>query len=129
MQKLYPADLITGRSGFVKVRVIGDYNYLYRKCVILKEYLDQLTFVQAKNSEPNAIRRQIRIKKGLRCWCCGIIVDEEQYYKRKVEGLKRTIRAEVSRQKNQNTGFGFLVFSDEKIVKDYKHLGLPHFHQ
>ena len=56
-------------------------------------------------------------------------MDEEQYQLRKVEGLKRTIRAEVSRQKNQNTGFGFLIFADGKIVKDYKHLGLPHFHE
>lgn len=41
--------------------------------------------------------------------------------------MKRTIRAELARQKNQNTGFGFLIFADEKIIKDFKHLGKSHF--
>ena len=36
LMKLYPADPITGRSVFVRARVIGDYNYLYKKCVELK---------------------------------------------------------------------------------------------
>lgn len=36
MTKLYPVDLITGRGGFVRARVIGDYNYLYSKCKALK---------------------------------------------------------------------------------------------
>lgn len=45
-----------------------------------------------------------------------------------MESVKRTIRAELSRQKNQNTGYGFLIFADDKIVKDFKHLGKSYFH-
>lgn len=33
MLKLYPPDPITGKSCFVRARVIGDYNYLYKKSV------------------------------------------------------------------------------------------------
>ena len=40
MAKLYPPDPITGKSVFVKCRVIGDYNYLYKKCVELKQATD-----------------------------------------------------------------------------------------
>jgi len=36
MLKLYPPDPITGKSAFVRARVIGDYNYLYKKSVELK---------------------------------------------------------------------------------------------
>ena len=78
--KLYPADPITGKSVFVRARVIGDYNYLYKKCVELKSHLDELAFVKSKNQEFGAIRRQIRKRKGLRMCCCGIKIDEEQYY-------------------------------------------------
>lgn len=77
--KLYPADPITGKSVFVRARVIGDYNYLYKKCVQLKQHLDELTFVRTKNREFGAIRRQVRIRKGPRFWCCGVLVDEEHY--------------------------------------------------
>ena len=49
LMKLYPPDPITGKSVFVRARVIGDYNYLYKKCVELKRRLDQLTFVKSKN--------------------------------------------------------------------------------
>ena len=80
LMKLYPADPITGRSVFVRARVIGDYNYLYKKCVELKQHLDELAFVKSKNEEYAAIRRQIRIRRGPRMWCCGVLVDEEQYY-------------------------------------------------
>lgn len=127
MVKLYPPDPITGKSVFVRARVIGDYNYLYKKSVELKQIVDYLHFVRTKNAEEGAIRRQIRIKKGVRCGCCGIKVDEEEFYIRKVESMKSTIRAELKRQRNQNTGYGFLIFADEKIVKDFKHLGKSHF--
>lgn len=80
MIKLYPPDPITGKSVFVRARVIGDYNYLYKKSVELKQLVDELAFIKGKNNEPGAIRRQKRIKSGVRCWCCGIKVDEEQYY-------------------------------------------------
>jgi len=36
MLKLYPPDPSTGKSAFVRARVIGDYNYLFKKCVELK---------------------------------------------------------------------------------------------
>ena len=49
LMKLYPADPITGKSVFVRARVIGDYNYLYKKCVELKQHLDELAFVKSKN--------------------------------------------------------------------------------
>ena len=127
MIKLYPPDPITGKSVFVRARVIGDYNYLYKKSVELKQHIDELNYIKGKNSEPGAIRRQRRIKSGLRCWCCGVRVDEEQYYHQKVESVKNIIRAELNRQRNYNTGYGFLIFADEKIVKDLKHLGKRHF--
>ena len=97
MLKLYPPDPITGKSVFVRARVIGDYNYLYKKSVELKQLLDELAFVEGKNREPNAIRRQIRIRKNLRCWCCGILVDEETQLKQAVDRVKRMIRQELSR--------------------------------
>ena len=127
MIKMYPPDPITGKSVFVRARVIGDYNYLYKKSVELKQLIEELTFIKSMNSKPGAIRRQKRVKSGLRCWCCGVKVDEQQYYEQKVENLKNTIRNELNRQRNQNTGSGFLIFSDEKIVKDFKHLGKRHF--
>ena len=127
MVKLYPPDPITGKSVFVRARVIGDYNYLYKKSVELKQLLDELQFVKNKNKEEGAIRRQVRVRRGIRCWCCGVQEDEQTYFERKVEGVKKIIRAELNRQKNQNTGYGFLIFTDEKIVKDFKHLGKSHF--
>ena len=57
MIKLYPPDPITGKSVFVRARVIGDYNYLYKKCVELKELIDELNYVKTKNKELGAIRR------------------------------------------------------------------------
>ena len=49
MVKLYPPDPITGKSVFVRARVIGDYNYLYKKSVELKQVVDYLSFVKSKN--------------------------------------------------------------------------------
>jgi hypothetical protein len=48
MQKLYPADS-TNTSHFIKARVIGDYNSLYKKCVKLKKLIEKLEVVQARN--------------------------------------------------------------------------------
>ena len=42
MLKIWPADPVTGKSVFLKARVIGDYNYLYKKCVVLKRNIDIL---------------------------------------------------------------------------------------
>ena len=97
MIKLYPPDPITGKSVFVRARVIGDYNYLYKKCVELKQHIDDLKYVTTKNKELGAIRRQKRVKSGIRCWCCGVKKDEQEYYEQKVETAKSTIRAELNR--------------------------------
>lgn len=43
--------------------------------------------------------------------------------------MKKVIRDEVYRQKNLNTGYGMLMFADESIVKDFKHLGKTYFHK
>ena len=51
MFKIFPPDPVTGKSAFLKARVIGDYNYLYKKCVVLKRNIDMLETVQAKNAE------------------------------------------------------------------------------
>jgi len=61
MVRLYPPDPITGNSVFVRARVIGDYNYLYKKSVELKQAVDYLNYVKSKNRQDGAIRRQIRI--------------------------------------------------------------------
>ena len=82
MVKLYPPNPITGKSAFVRARVLGDYNELYDKSVELKNLLDELTFVQNKNAERSPDnKRQIRIRKGMRCMCCGVKVDEEEHLK------------------------------------------------
>jgi|Transcript_21068 hypothetical protein len=80
MLKLYPPDPITGKSAFVRARVIGDYNYLFKKSVELKQLIDELTFVKKKNAVPGAVRRQIRVGRGLRCCCCGVLTDEQHWY-------------------------------------------------
>lgn len=55
--KVYPQDPVTGKSSFVKARVIGDYNYLYKKCIQLKRLMDVLEAIKAKNGEAGAIRK------------------------------------------------------------------------
>ena len=42
-----------------------------------RRLLDELAFVKAKNQEPGAIRRQIKINRGFRILCCGVTEDEE----------------------------------------------------
>ena len=49
--KLYPIDPKTGSSPFVKVRVIGDYNSLYAKCVRLKQNIDKLEVIRQRNKQ------------------------------------------------------------------------------
>jgi len=48
MQKLYPSDS-TNTSPFVKVRVIGDYSSLYKKCVKLKKLIEKLEVIRTRN--------------------------------------------------------------------------------
>ena len=94
MVKLYPPDPITGKSVFLRARVIGDYNSLYTMSVNLKSLIDEMNFVKAKNAEPGAIRRQVRVNRGLRFWCCGVKTDEEEYYSDLVDECKKAIRLE-----------------------------------
>lgn len=49
MLKIFPPDPVSGKSAFLKARVIGDYNYLYKKCVTLKRNIDLLETVREKN--------------------------------------------------------------------------------
>ena len=49
MNKLYPVNPNTGKSPFVKARVIGDYASLYRKCIKLKQAIDKLDVVKRQN--------------------------------------------------------------------------------
>ena len=58
MLKLYPPDPITGKSAFVRARVIGDYNYLYKKCVELKKLVDELDWVKNRNDELGGVQRR-----------------------------------------------------------------------
>jgi hypothetical protein len=56
MMKIYPPDPITGKSAFVKARVIGDYNYAYKKCKELRSLMDHLEFVIRENREKGTRR-------------------------------------------------------------------------
>lgn len=51
MHKLYPPDRITGKSAFVKARVIGDYNYAFKKCRQLKSLMDHLEYIKTQNEK------------------------------------------------------------------------------
>ena len=68
------------------------------------------------------------MRRGLKCWCCGIRKDSQKHYEGKIESLKIQIRRELQRQKGHNTGTGFLIFQDERIVKDFKHFGKNYFY-
>ena len=41
--------------------------------------------------------------------------------------MKSEIRKKLKLEKTRNTGTGFLIFSDERIVKDYKYFGKSYF--
>lgn len=72
--KIFPADLLLeDKSPFVKVRVIGDYNSLYEKCVKLKQNIDKLKFYKQKNKQSHADERT-KIKRGWGLFC-GAEVD------------------------------------------------------
>lgn len=49
MLKIYPIDVFTGQSPFVKVKVMSDYNGLYQKCVKLKQNMDKLETIRGLN--------------------------------------------------------------------------------
>lgn len=54
MLKMFPVNPETRRSNFVKARVIGDYNKLYKLCVRLKQNIDKLNIVRKENKELKA---------------------------------------------------------------------------
>lgn len=121
MQKLYPADT-SGKSPFVKARVIGDYNSLYKKCKRVKNVLSKLEAVRARNRESNGPAYVLK-----RSWlkCRWQRVDANDYYVNEINELKELIRNEKQIQVKRNSGLGFLIFSDDRIVKDI--LYDPHF--
>ena len=94
MLKIFPPDPVSGKSAFMKARVIGDYNYLYKKCVTLKRNIDLLETVREKNKN-GEIRQQVKVRRGLRCCCCGVKKDSEKHYEDRIEGLKVQIRREL----------------------------------
>jgi hypothetical protein len=51
MTKLYPVNPETNLSGFLKARVIGDYNQLYGMCVKLKQNMDKLNVIRNENKQ------------------------------------------------------------------------------
>ena len=115
MLKLYPVDQATGKSVFVKARVIGDYNSLYKKCVKLKTQLEKLEAIRARNA-----KSEERVIKRKRNWLCMVReVDANDYYVDRVNDTKNKIRTEKSIQMKRNSGSGFLIFSDFRVPKDF----------
>ena len=74
LTKIYPVDPLTGRSAFVKCRVIGDYNNLYKNCVKLKQNMDKLDAVRIRNSQTGE-RQTITVNQGWRVCCWGVRED------------------------------------------------------
>ena len=63
----------------------------------MMDHLDLVRKSNAKRLAKGQERKQIRIRSGLKCWCCGVLVDEEILFMEKIDKLKRVIRKEVSR--------------------------------
>ena len=126
MLKIYPPDPVTNKSPFLKARVLGNYDELYNICVELKRNIDILEKVRQENQKTGE-QSYIKVQKGFRFWCCGVKKDEEKYYEEIVEKLKSLIRHKMKLEKSRNTGKGFLIFSDQRIVKDFKHFGKTFF--
>lgn len=83
MQKLYPVDE-SGASLFVKARVIGDYNSLYKKCVKLKKLIEKLEGIRARN---RASGKRVTIRK--RNWLCQASdIDAVDLYVEQINALK-----------------------------------------
>lgn len=51
MLKIYPPDPVTNKSPFVKARVLGNYDELYRISVELKRNVDILEKVRQENAQ------------------------------------------------------------------------------
>ena len=90
MTKLYPPDHHGNSSPFVKVRVIGDYNSLYHKCVQLKQTIEKLDITKKRNRE---LGERLKINKRRWC-CCGKQVDAYDHYVKSIDDMKHEIRVE-----------------------------------
>ena len=86
-----------GESPFIKARVCGDYELLYKLCVRLKRNIEKLKIARALNNlqtedlDEEQQRVQKRVRSGFKCMCCSKTVDAEDHYKLKVVRLKREI--------------------------------------
>lgn len=79
MQRLYPVDEKRGHSPLIKVKVIGDYNSLYNKCVKLKNLIDKLEATK-KTMKESGERQTVR-KYTFGCFCARDMDAEEHYIK------------------------------------------------
>lgn len=117
-QKLYPPQPNSKQQQFVKFRVIGDYNSLYAKCVRLKQNIDKLNSVRQQNKSLGE-RQTMKVYRGLIGFCCGEVVDCQEYYVQKINQIKEDIRKERLEQQKRNSGVGFLLVADHSIVNDF----------
>ena len=87
MHKLYPLDE-SGASLFVKARVIGDYNFLYKKCVQLKQMMEKLEVIRARN-KASGQKQTVRQRN----WLCQVTeVDAVEHQVDLINALKQQIR-------------------------------------
>ena len=93
MNRMYPPSGDQKNGSFVKARVIGDYNKLYKLCVRLKQNIDKLNLVRRENKELGE-RQTIKVYKGWALLCCGVEVDLHTHYKEKIDDIKEQIRQE-----------------------------------
>lgn len=85
MQKLYPVDEKRGHSPLIKVKVIGDYNSLYKKCVKLKNLIDKFEAIK-KTRKESGQRQKIR---KYTCGCfCAREMDAEDHFINQINTLK-----------------------------------------
>ena len=89
---------------YVKSRVIGNYDSLYRQVKKLQKFKIKYESV-GRNTE-------IRVSKFPKCCCFANKENAMKYYTNKIETLKNEMKEELSTQK-QNAGYGFLIFDVE----------------
>lgn len=116
-------------QSFVKVRVVGDYSDLYSLCVDLKRNIEKLRFVHSRNDELRQEGLDERVQRKSTSWlcCCAKTVDSEHHYLNKIGQIKETIKKELKEKEKSNIGKGFLMFSDDQIVKDLRYNGQKYF--
>jgi hypothetical protein len=81
--------------------------------VRVKSVLSKLEAVRLRNRDNPAYLL------GRNWWKCRWQrVDANEFYVNEINELKHLIRTEKKLQVKRNSGLGFLIFSDDKIVKD-----------